>query len=272
MLVEAGALCTSAVLLAVVLAGLGAMFARDATPGRWLGASVVVAWLVQLRWVLESERAAAPAVLGVASVGAVLIGALAQLRSGRSSTSTWVSAAVCPVLFLPVLVVVFERSLGQSAVALVPAALAIATGLSLRVASRGESRSTSSRRALALGAAAILLAFVALNFAILDFFTTSSIFRLSLDRLPARDLALSLSWALFGVAILVLGTLRRSAALRKLSLVILVVTCIKVFAYDSSRLADLYRVSSLVGLAAALLAASLLYHRYVVPRLGEETG
>ena len=49
------------------------------------------------------------------------------------------------------------------------------------------------------------------------------------DRQPARDLSLSLAWALYGAVLLGIGMWRKSTALRGLSLGLVMLTIAKVF-------------------------------------------
>jgi hypothetical protein len=123
--------------------------------------------------------------------------------------------------------------------------------------------------ALACAAAAIVVFFVWENLAIFDAFGSGPELRVAFDRLPARDLTLSLSWAIYGLVLLGLGMARRSAALRWTSLMMIIITMGKVFLYDLSHLHDLYRVMSLVGLAFSLILISLAYQRFVFARRDE---
>jgi len=84
---------------------------------------------------------------------------------------------------------------------------------------------------------------------------------LAAERLQERDLVLSVSWGLFGGALLAAGMLRRSAGLRWTSLLVFVACILKVFLHDLGALTGLSRVASFLGLAIALIAVSLLYAR-----------
>ena len=117
--------------------------------------------------------------------------------------------------------------------------------------------------AVACGLAAILSAFWWINLAVIDYYSVGAALDLSFDRLPARDLTLSLCWALYALVLLAVGMARRSVGLRWLSLGFLILTIGKVFLYDLGELRDLYRVASLGGLAVSLLAVSLAYQRFV---------
>ena len=78
----------------------------------------------------------------------------------------------------------------------------------------------------------------------------------------ARHATLSLGYALYAIALLVVGMLRRTALLRWLALVVLATTVVKVLAYDLSKLEALWRILSFLGLGFLLLAGSFFYHKY----------
>ena len=81
---------------------------------------------------------------------------------------------------------------------------------------------------------------------------------------------LSIAWALYAVALLVLGVRLKSGSLRWASLVLLMITIGKIFLYDVGELSDLYRVGALLGLALSLIVVSLVYQRFVFRRPAEE--
>jgi uncharacterized membrane protein len=109
----------------------------------------------------------------------------------------------------------------------------------------------------------MLVVFVYLTLAVFDFYSPGGSLSVSLDRLPARDLTLSLTWLLYAAAILAVGMWKGSRGLRWASLVFMLVSIGKVFLYDLGNLADLYRVLSLLGLAVSLFLVSLAYQRFV---------
>jgi uncharacterized membrane protein len=117
--------------------------------------------------------------------------------------------------------------------------------------------------AVACAAAAVAVVFVWINLAIFDVFSTGRQLSLALERTMARDLTLSLAWALYALILLAVGFGLRSRGLRGVSLALLAVTVGKVFLYDLSGLEDLYRVASLLGLAVSLVLVSLAYQRFV---------
>ena len=122
---------------------------------------------------------------------------------------------------------------------------------------------------------AIVVLFMWVNLTIVDFFAPTDALELPVDRMPARDVSMSIAWAIFAVGLLALGMWRRSGALRYASLGLILVTCAKVFLYDLAHLEDLFRVASLAGLAVALIVVSLAYKRFVFrsaePSSREET-
>ena len=123
---------------------------------------------------------------------------------------------------------------------------------------------------IVLGLGAIATGFVWINLAIADWFTEGAALTLRFGRSPARDLTVSIAWALYALGLLIFGMMRSVTGLRWLSLGFLVVTIGKVFLYDLGELRDLYRVASLVGLAVSLILVSLLYQRFVFAKRDRE--
>jgi uncharacterized membrane protein len=124
--------------------------------------------------------------------------------------------------------------------------------------------------AVMTAASAIVLFFLWINLTIFDAYGTGPDLRVDFERLPARDLTLSIAWALYALLLLAVGMARKSAALRWTSLALIIVTIGKVFLYDLSHLHDLYRVMSLVGLALSLILISLAYQRFVFGKREED--
>lgn len=84
---------------------------------------------------------------------------------------------------------------------------------------------------------------------------------LGFDRSLAQNLALSVLWLFYAVALLVGGVLRKSAVARWQALALLGVVVVKVFFFDLSFLARFYRIVSFFLLGLALLLVSFLYQR-----------
>jgi uncharacterized membrane protein len=117
--------------------------------------------------------------------------------------------------------------------------------------------------AILCSVSAIFVVFYWINLTIFDFYSAGSSIQVSFDRMAARDLTLSLAWAVYALVLLGIGFKRDAGALRWLSLAFLVLTIGKVFLHDLGELEDLYRVASLVGLALSLILVSLAYQRFV---------
>ena len=124
--------------------------------------------------------------------------------------------------------------------------------------------------AISCSLAAIAVVFVWINLTIFDFFSTGSRLTVSLEHMAARDLTLSLAWAVYALLLLGIGVSRASVGLRWISLSFLVLTIGKVFLHDLGELEDLYRVASLVGLAFSLILVSLAYQRFVFRKSSSE--
>ena len=76
-----------------------------------------------------------------------------------------------------------------------------------------------------------------------------------------RELTLSISWALYATALIVVGLRRDFAPIRYLAIAVFTVTIAKVFFRDLAELQQFYRVSSIVALGVLLLVTSYLYNR-----------
>ncbi|PCI40572.1 MAG: hypothetical protein COB53_00845 [Elusimicrobia bacterium] len=114
----------------------------------------------------------------------------------------------------------------------------------------------------ALEAGGTILAFLLLNIEIADFFSTGATILFFAGGNLAMDLSYSLGWGAFGITLLVIGLFRNSRGARLGSVLLLSVTIGKLFLHDIWLLEQLYRVASLIGLSAVLIAASFLYQRF----------
>lgn len=116
-----------------------------------------------------------------------------------------------------------------------------------------------------LRAAAGIVLFVLVNVEVADYFSSGSAltFRFTGGGL-AQDMAYSLSWGAYALILFGIGMARRSKAIRLGALVVLVLTVLKVFLHDLWAIGGLFRVGSIVGLAAALLLVSFLLQRFVL--------
>jgi uncharacterized membrane protein len=78
----------------------------------------------------------------------------------------------------------------------------------------------------------------------------------------AREMMLSVTWALYATALIVAGFRKQYAPIRYFAIGVFVITIVKVFLIDLAELDQIYRVASIIGLGVALLATSYLYHRF----------
>jgi uncharacterized membrane protein len=108
------------------------------------------------------------------------------------------------------------------------------------------------------------LAFLLVNIHIADFFaepgTAALTFKFSGNF--TRDMTYSIAWALFALVLLVPGLIKRIAPARYAALGLLGVTLLKLFFHDLAKLAQLYRVGALLGVAVIAIVASFLYQRF----------
>jgi uncharacterized membrane protein len=111
---------------------------------------------------------------------------------------------------------------------------------------------------------ATILAFLLVNIEIADFFaepgTAALTFQFTGDF--TRDMSYSIAWALFALGLLISGLVKGIAPARYAALALLGVTLLKLFFHDLAKLAQLYRVGALVGVAVIAIVASFLYQRF----------
>jgi uncharacterized membrane protein len=82
------------------------------------------------------------------------------------------------------------------------------------------------------------------------------------EGLLARGATLSLAWAAYATAAIVVGIRRRYAPIRYFAILLFAITILKVFVVDMAELERVYRIVSVIGLGVMLLATSYLYQRF----------
>lgn len=85
-----------------------------------------------------------------------------------------------------------------------------------------------------------------------------------------QQLALSIYWAVYALATIVVGIHRRIRPVRLFAMGLLYLSILKVFLYDLSGLEPLYRIISFFTLGVILLVTSLLYTRFEAALNAEE--
>jgi uncharacterized membrane protein len=136
-----------------------------------------------------------------------------------------------------------------------PAALAA-------VAGRWAGAAGEKRAVLPADIAAMILAFAYVSLEVRHFFDPG----FSHPGFAASGLELyvySIAWLLFGVALLALGFIRGTPALRHAGMALVCIVVAKVFLIDMAGLQGLLRVFSFLGLGAALVGLGYAYRRFV---------
>src|SRR5262245_31843513 len=77
----------------------------------------------------------------------------------------------------------------------------------------------------------------------------------------AREMTLSLTWAVYATILVIVGLMRKYAPIRYFAMTVFAITIVKVFAVDLSELDRIYRVLSIIGLGITLLVTSYLYQK-----------
>ncbi len=130
--------------------------------------------------------------------------------------------------------------------------------------STAELEPGESRAYYALSLAANLVFFLALSSEVWNLYGRMP--SLGIDRGLAQQLALSVLWLCYAMALIVAGAMWKSAALRWQGLGLLGATVIKVFLFDLSFLTRFYRIVSFFILGLVLLVVSFFYQRAVAAR------
>jgi Predicted membrane protein (DUF2339) len=80
----------------------------------------------------------------------------------------------------------------------------------------------------------------------------------------AKDLTYTIAWAVFAIAMLIVGLVLHERGARVAALGLLLVTVLKCFLHDLAQLGGLYRVASLFGLAVSLVLVGMLLQKFVI--------
>ncbi len=100
----------------------------------------------------------------------------------------------------------------------------------------------------------ILVLFAILNTETLAFFH---------DYLPKASLAaISVLWAMFSIALMLKGIVSNRINLRRLALILFVLTLMKVFLFDMAQFSTPYRIVSFIIVGLILIGTSWLYYRF----------
>jgi len=148
---------------------------------------------------------------------------------------------------------------------------AVAIAVLGMIAYHASKRSDDLARNIGAVAAVALnvLALTALSLEIRDYYShqmaafrpANRVIANSTDLRIARDFSYSALWMGYGAMLMAIGFWRKSAFVRWQALILIALTTVKVFAYDTSDLERIYRILSFIVLGAILLAISFAYQR-----------
>lgn len=114
---------------------------------------------------------------------------------------------------------------------------------------------------LALVVAANIVAFWVLSAEAFRFYDGMSV-RVNTDFTNAKQLTLTILWALYAIGILGVGIVRQSSTIRLAGIAVLGVAVLKLFLFDVFLLERGYRAAAFLALGFLLLVAGLAYQRY----------
>jgi uncharacterized membrane protein len=264
------------------LRGRGDELRPDAARGRsgttvaGLHGPALVAFLLAVALALQLEREAPPFAFAAAALAAALI----WKRTDQLSLK-YVSAVLASLTTLALVLGVLDSSFETQSFpiandhafdVLLPGLLLLGVALCVMPAElsrvRDGERGLYSTRPVPIvaslaGLCGLFVVFLWMNVEVQNHFADGKRFRLAFGSDAARDLSLSIAWAVYALALLFLGMARKSGLLRWVSLILLLSTIAKVFLLDLEDLRGLYRAGSFLGLALSLLAVSWVYQRFV---------
>jgi uncharacterized membrane protein len=115
---------------------------------------------------------------------------------------------------------------------------------------------------------ATILLFYLVNIQIADYFSEGPALTFNFTRGAsfAQDVAYTLAWAVFAIALLAAGVILGNRPTRIASIGLLTVTILKAFLRDLPRLGGLYQVLSFVGLAISLALVAVAIQKFVLSK------
>lgn len=218
------------------------------------------------------------ALWSIYGAGLVAYGARRGLGALRYAGLALLLAATLKVLFADVFYYLYDNSAWHVPVFnhtfMAFAFVVAAQALAVRLLARDERAGSAKRVVPALVVAANFVALVGLSAEAAEYFEAGGAGVEDAARLRglglAKQLSLSVVWALYGAGLLLAGRVRRSRLLRLSALALLGATTLKVFFVDLSGLESAYRIVSFIVLGAILLAVSYLYQKSQQRALAED--
>jgi uncharacterized membrane protein len=245
---------------AIVTLGLALLLWRQLTPGlysSWLIAQAVVFLLVFWAQTLSDDWVT---VFWSAELVALYWVAAKSHDRALLFGTFLIGLAVVFQHFGSALVFFFEPSIGQTFTAGIvgrwSAGLSVVTGLLLVSWLDHVSRVEGTPRRLSH-------AFEALGVLSLFGFANVELYRFTTQFMRSIEVAgISVLWSLFAIGLMLVGVWTRRKAYRLSAIVLLIVTVLKVLAYDTAEVSTPYRILSCLVLGAMLVAVSFLYYRF----------
>jgi uncharacterized membrane protein len=114
---------------------------------------------------------------------------------------------------------------------------------------------------IVLGLVANALTLILLTREITAYWYVHDVYYTSTTSHFAREMMLSITWAVYATVLILVGLRRNYAPIRYFAMTVFVITIVKVFAIDLAQLDRLYRVLSVIGLGVTLLLTSYLYQK-----------
>lgn len=209
------------------------------------GSQLVAAWALEAAVLAQLARRTGDEVARYGGLGFLALGAIHTLYIEAPPTALLTGVS----------------SLSDAAIAMGAIALA-----SLRSGQTRPQGSASRWSLLAAGSGALMyLASTAIVTTFQPVGAGQEITLLDLSVRQEGQVLLSACWSLTGLAGLIVGLRRNRPAVRNVALGLLLLTVVKVFAYDLSTLTSLYRVVSFIAVGLLLLTGAFAYQRLRPP-------
>lgn len=109
-----------------------------------------------------------------------------------------------------------------------------------------------------------IIVFLLINLEIANYFDNGYPLRFSLTGAFAREMTVTVAWALYALVLLLVGIWKKTKGCRYAAVTLLAITLVKLFFFDLAQLRRIYLIGALVGVAVVALVSSFLYQRFVL--------
>lgn len=248
-----------AVLVATALAGASVLGERNALRSAVAASGLLVAYAIpyEVGWWATAVMWSGLAVAAVVAMGLPII----AHPFFRVASAGLIVAAACVAIGLvapPSRLVVSSVATDPLAVLQAVASIGACVAAASLLARTEPSRSRARWAWIGAGVAAAYV----LSVVVVDLVGLTLREGVDIEELRRRGhVALSVLWALLGIAAFVVGLRTKAALLRQAGLALLAITAVKVFVFDLAALDVAYRVISLVALGLVFLAGAWLWQR-----------